>query len=55
MNDDSYISTGSINQNEKVLEMLTADEGTKNIDLNPTSFFLPILMPELYDANDYKI
>ena len=54
INDDSYISTGSINQNEKVLEMLIADEGTKDIDLNPTSFFLPILMPELYDAMTTK-
>ncbi|MBO0340729.1 MULTISPECIES: relaxase/mobilization nuclease domain-containing protein [Flavobacteriaceae] len=48
--DEAYISTGSINQNEKVLEMLTADDSTKAMDLNPTSFFLPILMPELYGS-----
>ncbi len=47
---ESYISTGSIHQNGKVLEMLMETETGKDTDLKATAFFLPILLPELYDA-----
>ena len=48
--DTSYISTGCIGQNEKVLKMLTGEEGYRDNDLNATSFFLPLLLPVLYNA-----
>lgn len=47
---NSYISTGIINQNQKILEILTDQEKTKDNNLNSTSFFLPLMLPELYDA-----
>lgn len=47
---NSYVSTGFINQNEKVVEMLTEVNQSKPIDLKATSFFLPMMFPELYDA-----
>ncbi len=50
VNNDSYISTGIINQNEKVLAILTGQEQTKDKDLNGTSFFLPLMLPQLYGA-----
>lgn len=50
ISDRSYISTGSINQNEKVLEMLTSLNDKKEYGLGPTAFFLPLLMPELYGS-----
>ncbi|NYJ28207.1 relaxase/mobilization nuclease domain-containing protein [Allomuricauda sp. ARW1Y1] len=46
----NYISTGSINQNVKVLEMLTGAEKGRGTDLSATSFFLPLLLPELYGS-----
>ncbi|MDF0716561.1 relaxase/mobilization nuclease domain-containing protein [Muricauda sp. 334s03] len=46
----SYISTGSINQNVKVLETLTETGTSKPSDLNATSLFLPLLLPELYES-----
>tara|TARA_R110000765_G_scaffold9911_3_gene30852 strand:+ start:32646 stop:34952 length:2307 start_codon:yes stop_codon:yes gene_type:complete len=48
--DLSYISTGSIGQNAKVLEMLTTDAEGKKSELNASSFFLPLLFPELYGS-----
>lgn len=47
---NSYVSTGFINQNKKVLEMLTEVNQSKSNDLKATSFFLPMMLPELYDA-----
>ena len=46
----SFVSTGFINQNEKVLEMLTEITQSKSTDLKATSFFLPMMFPELYDV-----
>ena len=46
---NSYVSTGFINQNEKVLEMLTEANQSKFNDLKATSFFLTMMFPELYD------
>ncbi|KKM66018.1 hypothetical protein LCGC14_1485420 [marine sediment metagenome] len=48
--DTSYISTGCIDQNVKVLEMLADDEKNQDDNLNATSFFLPLLLPGLYQA-----
>lgn len=47
---NNYISTGSINQNLKVLETLTAAEKGKKSDISATAFFLPLLLPELYGS-----
>lgn len=46
----SFISTGTINENMKVLEKLTNEIDSKDIDLNPASFFLPLMLPELYET-----
>lgn len=46
----SYISTGSINQNIKVMEMLVATGTSRETGLTATAFFLPLLLPELYDS-----
>ena len=47
---NSYISTGFISQNDKVLEMLTEVNQSKSNELKATSFFLPMMFPELYDS-----
>lgn len=52
--DQSYISTGSINQNIKVLEMLIGAGTSKVTDLNATAYFLPLLLPELYGSMSPK-
>ncbi|PIB31453.1 relaxase/mobilization nuclease domain-containing protein [Maribacter sp. 4G9] len=49
-NNEAYISTGSVRQNEKVLKMLVEEVVKKDDDLNASSFFLPLLLPELYDS-----
>ncbi len=46
--DPSYISTGAINENVKVLEKLTDVMDSKDIGISATSFFLPLMLPELY-------
>lgn len=46
----AYISTGSVRQNEKVLKMLVEEVDKNEADLNASSFFLPLLLPELYDS-----
>lgn len=46
----AYISTGSIRQNDKVLKMLVEEVDKKDADLNASSFFLPLLLPELYSS-----
>ncbi len=46
----TYISTGSIRQNIKVLELLLGAGTSKETDLNATAIFLPLLLPELYDS-----
>ncbi len=48
--DRSYISTGSTDQNIKVLELLLETEASKDRSLNATAFFLPLMMPELYGS-----
>ena len=47
---EAYISTGSIRQNEKVLKLLVEKVDKKDADLNASSFFLPLLLPELYSS-----
>lgn len=47
---EAYISTGSIRQNEKVLKTLIEEVDKKDADLNASSFFLPLLLPELYSS-----
>jgi len=49
-NNEAFISTGSVRQNEKVLKMLVEEVDKKDADLNASSFFLPLLLPELYDS-----
>ena len=46
----AYLSSGLINQNQKVLEMLVGETDKKTTELNATSFFLPQLLPELYNS-----
>jgi len=47
---DSYISTGFINQNERVLDALVKDLSVKEAGINGNSFFLPVVFPRLYKA-----
>ncbi|MCM4166582.1 hypothetical protein KCTC52924_03523 [Arenibacter antarcticus] len=53
---EAYISFGSINQNERVLQLLTEVQGAKGTDLGATAFFLPMLLPQIYSsmAPDYR-
>jgi hypothetical protein len=53
---EAYISFGSINQNERVLETLMEVKGGKGTDLNATAFFLPMFLPQLYSSMtpDYR-
>lgn len=46
----SYISTGFINQNEKVLEVLTDKADFKDANIGGTAIFLPLMFPRLYDT-----
>ncbi len=46
----SYVSTGFINQNEKMLDALINDIPFKDAGLNGSSFFLPVIFPRLYKA-----
>lgn len=53
---DAFLSTGVIYQNQKVLETLVGMDEGKDKDLSATSFFLPLMLPELYEAMrpDYR-
>ena len=52
---EAYISFGSINQNERILETLMEVKGGKGTDISATAFFLPMLLPQLYGSmtSDY--
>lgn len=47
---NSYISTGFINQNEKVLEVLADKSDFKEANIGGTAIFLPLMFPRLYDT-----
>ncbi|MDL5511074.1 hypothetical protein QSE00_04560 [Arenibacter sp. M-2] len=47
---DFYVSPGFIKENEKVLDGILNDKTAKEIKLNPTAIFLPLMFPNLYHA-----
>ncbi|RKN78682.1 relaxase/mobilization nuclease domain-containing protein [Ulvibacterium marinum] len=47
---DFYASPFFVKENEKVLEGLLNEKTEKEIGLNPTAIFLPLMFPNLYDA-----
>lgn len=49
-----YASPSFIRENEKVLDGLLNDKTEKEIDLRPTSIFLPLMFPNLYAAMTQK-
>jgi len=51
---NSYVSTGFISQNEKVLHALIDDVPFNKTDINGSSFFLPIIFPKLYGTMSDK-
>ncbi len=46
----SYVSTGFINQNEKVLDALVNDLSHEEAGINGSAIFLPVIFPRLYMA-----
>ncbi len=54
---DFYFSPGFVRENEKVLDGLLQQKTEKEIGLNPTAIFLPLMFPNLYEAMamDYRI
>lgn len=49
-NNPSYVSTGFIKENQRVLEFLTSDEENPKANVKGTAFFLPVIFPRIYDA-----
>ena len=47
---DFYVSPGFIKESEKVLDGILNDKTAKEIKLNPTAIFLPLMFPNLYHA-----
>ncbi len=54
---DFHASPGFIRENEKVLDGLLNQKTEKEIGLNPTAIFLPLMFPNLYEAmaKEYRI
>lgn len=52
-----HASAGFVRENEKVLDGLLNNRSEKEIVLNPTAIFLPLMFPDLYEAmsREYRI
>lgn len=52
-----HASAGFVKENEKVLDGLLNNKAEKEIGLNPTAIFLPLMFPDLYEAmsREYRI
>lgn len=47
---NSYISTGFVNQNEKILQVLAGTTDFKDANIGGTALFLPLIFPRLYNV-----